>query len=111
MTCTVTIGVPFHQRAALSRRRGVLGVRADVRRLGTDPDRRRLNRRLARRPQLARFARTHRQRRRLCARLNQIVSLAQGTYFARMDADDLMYPERIELQVTYLQANLSFDVI
>ena len=43
--------------------------------------------------------------------MNQIVSLAQGTYFARMDADDLMHPERIELQVAYLQANPSFDVI
>ncbi|HZZ78542.1 MAG TPA: glycosyltransferase family 2 protein [Gemmataceae bacterium] len=47
----------------------------------------------------------------LCARLNQMVSLAQGTYFARMDADDLMHPERIERQVAFLQANPQVDVV
>jgi glycosyltransferase involved in cell wall biosynthesis len=47
----------------------------------------------------------------LCARLNEMVSLAQGTYFARMDADDLMHRERIERQIAYLQANPSCDVI
>ena len=47
----------------------------------------------------------------LCARLNQIASLAQGVYLARMDADDLMHPERIERQVKFLRANPNIDLI
>jgi glycosyltransferase involved in cell wall biosynthesis len=47
----------------------------------------------------------------LCARLNQIASLAQGTYLARMDADDLMHPERLGRQIAFLRANRRFDVI
>ena len=47
----------------------------------------------------------------LCARLNQIASIAQGAYLARMDADDLMHPERIERQLTFLRANPGVDVI
>src|ERR1700684_499695 len=34
----------------------------------------------------------------LPARLNQAVHLSGGTYFARMDGDDIAYPERIEKQ-------------
>jgi glycosyltransferase involved in cell wall biosynthesis len=47
----------------------------------------------------------------LCARLNQIASLAEGAYLARMDADDLMHPERVERQIGFLRANPSVDVI
>ena len=47
----------------------------------------------------------------LCARLNQIASLAQGAYLARMDADDLMHPERIERQVEFLRAHPNIDLI
>jgi len=47
----------------------------------------------------------------LCARLNQIASLAQGAYLARMDADDLMHPERVERQIKFLRANPSIDLI
>lgn len=47
----------------------------------------------------------------LCARLNQIASLAQGAYMARMDADDLMHPERIERQLEFLRANPNIDLI
>ena len=47
----------------------------------------------------------------LCARLNQIASLARGAYLARMDADDLMHPERIERQSRFLRANPGVDVI
>lgn len=47
----------------------------------------------------------------LCARLNQIASLAQGRYLARMDADDLMHPERIERQVRFLDANPLVDAV
>jgi glycosyltransferase involved in cell wall biosynthesis len=47
----------------------------------------------------------------LCARLNQIASLAEGAYLARMDADDLMHPERVERQIRFLRANPSVDLI
>lgn len=46
----------------------------------------------------------------LCARLNQIASLAQGAYLARMDADDLMHPERIERQLRFMRANPDIDL-
>jgi len=44
-------------------------------------------------------------------RLNEQISLAKGKYFARMDADDLMFPERIEKQVNFLENNETFDVV
>ena len=50
-------------------------------------------------------------RRGLCARLNQIAAAARGAYLARMDADDLMHPERIERQLEFLRANPTVDLI
>lgn len=47
----------------------------------------------------------------LIARLNQSVSLANGKYYARMDADDIMVITRIEQQVTFLEAHTNVDVI
>ncbi len=47
----------------------------------------------------------------LCARLNQIASMARGTYLARMDADDVMHPERIERQLALLRAEATVDVV
>lgn len=47
----------------------------------------------------------------LGARLNQIVSLAQGNYIARMDADDLMHPERLARQIAFLEKNPEVDVV
>jgi len=41
----------------------------------------------------------------LVSRLNQIAGLARGDYLARMDADDLMHPERLALQTEYLDAH------
>src|SRR5208283_1397929 len=38
----------------------------------------------------------------LSTRLNQIAELAQAPYCARMDADDIMHPERIEKQYKLL---------
>ncbi len=43
-------------------------------------------------------------------RLNQQVAMARGEYFARMDADDVMLPERLALQVKYLQEHPEVDV-
>jgi len=38
----------------------------------------------------------------LSVRLNQAVGIARGTLLARMDADDIAYPERLEKQVRFL---------
>ena len=47
----------------------------------------------------------------LIFRLNQIACLAKGKYLARMDADDLMHPARIEKQVEYLINNPDVDLV
>ena len=47
----------------------------------------------------------------LCARLNQIAAMARGTYLARMDADDVMHPERIGRQLALLGADPGLDLV
>ena len=47
----------------------------------------------------------------LPTRLNEIVELAKGEYVARMDADDIMHPERIEKQVGYLKEHPEINVL
>lgn len=47
----------------------------------------------------------------LATRLNELPSLAQGLYLARMDADDIMHPARIERQLTVLKAHPEIDVL
>lgn len=47
----------------------------------------------------------------LSARLNQIISEAKGEYIARMDADDMLDPCRLEKQVTILKKNPSIDLV
>lgn len=44
-------------------------------------------------------------------RLNQQIQLAKGKYFIRMDADDIMLPDRIERQVKYLEEHPDTDAI
>jgi glycosyltransferase involved in cell wall biosynthesis len=44
-------------------------------------------------------------------RLNQIIDLAKGDFIARMDADDIMHPMRIEKQVNFLRENQSCDLV
>lgn len=44
-------------------------------------------------------------------RLNQIPSLVDTKYLARMDADDIMHPERIEKQLKVLESNPEIDVL
>jgi len=51
------------------------------------------------------------ERRGLAARLNQAVQLAQGKYFARMDHDDLAFPERLAKQVSFLEAHPEVDLV
>lgn len=51
------------------------------------------------------------RRRGLPARLNQGVGLARGKYIARMDADDIAFPERLERQVAYLECHPDVDLL
>lgn len=46
----------------------------------------------------------------LSGRLNACIDQAEGSLLARMDADDISYPARIEKQVAFLQANPKVDL-
>jgi len=43
--------------------------------------------------------------------LNRAISLAKGTYIARMDGDDICVPTRLEEQVAWLKANPEADLV
>ena len=43
--------------------------------------------------------------------LNRAIKLSKGYYIARMDTDDESYPDRIEVQVDYLEANKDIDIV
>lgn len=47
----------------------------------------------------------------VAARLNEAIALAQGQYFARMDGDDVAYPERLARQLAALDAHLEWDLL
>jgi glycosyltransferase involved in cell wall biosynthesis len=47
----------------------------------------------------------------LAVRLNQAVGLSRGEFVARMDADDICFPERLALQVAQLRKNPALDLI
>lgn len=47
----------------------------------------------------------------LVERLNQSISLARGKYYARMDADDIMHPERLAKQISFLEENPCMDLV
>jgi glycosyltransferase involved in cell wall biosynthesis len=47
----------------------------------------------------------------LVYRLNQATNLAEGELLARMDADDLMHPERLARQVEYLKFHPDVDLV
>ncbi len=49
--------------------------------------------------------------RRLAARLNEMAELASHDYMARMDADDLISPNRIERQLEFLIARPEMDLV
>lgn len=44
-------------------------------------------------------------------RLNQQLNMAKGKYFVRMDGDDLMFPDRVEKQVCFLEEHPDVDVV
>ncbi|MCX7169353.1 MAG: glycosyltransferase [Proteobacteria bacterium] len=47
----------------------------------------------------------------LAARLNEAVAAARGRYIARMDADDVAYPERFARQVAFLEQHPEVDLL
>src|SRR5260370_37503362 len=53
----------------------------------------------------------HAENRGLATRLNEAVRLSMGEFFARMDGDDVMYPERLRLQHEFLQLHRDVDLV
>jgi glycosyltransferase involved in cell wall biosynthesis len=47
----------------------------------------------------------------ISARLNQVLDLAHGSLYARMDADDVAYPQRLAQQVAYLAVHPTVDLV
>jgi glycosyltransferase involved in cell wall biosynthesis len=47
----------------------------------------------------------------LPTRLNQAIAMSRGKYFARMDGDDISYPERLQAQVEYLENHPDIDLL
>lgn len=47
----------------------------------------------------------------LAVRLNEAIDRARGEYFARMDSDDVSYPERLARQANALQNDCTLDLI
>ena len=50
------------------------------------------------------------RRLRLAARLNECIDRARGRYLARMDADDIAYPDRLARQLAFLVAHAEVDL-
>src|ERR1700733_15711426 len=50
------------------------------------------------------------RRRRLAARLNECIDRARGRYLARMDADDIAYPDRLAQQLDFLSNHAEVDL-
>lgn len=47
----------------------------------------------------------------LAARLNEAADMARGQYLARMDQDDVSYPERFERQIAAMQNDPKLDLV
>ena len=50
------------------------------------------------------------RRLRLAARLNECIDRSRGRYLARMDADDIAYPDRLAQQLAFLGAHAEVDL-
>jgi len=46
----------------------------------------------------------------LPACLNSLIKLSRGTYIARMDADDVAHPNRLKVQMSYMEKHKSIEV-
>ena len=51
------------------------------------------------------------QRKGLACRLNEAVQLARADIIARMDGDDICYPERLSIQAGFLRSNPAIDLV
>jgi glycosyltransferase involved in cell wall biosynthesis len=51
------------------------------------------------------------QLRGLTFRLNQAIEMARGQYFARMDADDISFPDRLAKQFAFMEAHPAVDLV
>ena len=47
----------------------------------------------------------------LALRLNQAIGIARGGYIARMDADDIAYPQRFATQLEFMRHNPQVDLV
>ena len=47
----------------------------------------------------------------IVARLNESLTLARGRYYARMDGDDVSYPDRFERQLDFMQRHSGVDLL
>jgi glycosyltransferase involved in cell wall biosynthesis len=47
----------------------------------------------------------------IAPRLREAVEMSRGEYFARMDGDDIAYPERLERQIGYLEQHPDVDLV
>lgn len=52
-----------------------------------------------------------RQRQGLASSLNYAISIAQGNFIARMDADDIAVPERISKQIDFINSHQGCDIV
>ncbi|GHU68288.1 putative glycosyltransferase EpsE [Clostridia bacterium] len=43
--------------------------------------------------------------------LNKCIQASHGRYIARMDADDISKPVRLEIEITFLRSNLEFSIV
>ncbi len=53
----------------------------------------------------------HQENQGLAATLNRSIDLAKGEYLARQDQDDLSFPQRLEKQVSYLDAHQNCGMV
>jgi len=51
------------------------------------------------------------ERKTLAPRLNECIDRARGKYLARMDADDVAYPDRFEKQLRFLESHSEVDLV
>lgn len=47
----------------------------------------------------------------LAARINQVIDATASPYLARMDGDDIAYPQRLDRQLAYLQMHSNVDLV
>ncbi len=54
---------------------------------------------------------SHDRNKGIAPRLNESIGLSRGRYYARMDGDDVCYPQRLERQLTFLGLHPEVDLI